>query len=241
MEIYVLILLILFVNLGNRSNRSFYFQVICLFLIGLLRTETVGTDVMSYCELAESISSDFGATEDLAYMYADIEPGFIYLIKCFKIISLDPMFFIRGVFLLYFIGIYVSIIKLSSNPNYSLFAYFTLSFYFFSFNGIRQAFALSLILFVVSLLYQKTRGARDSNIKPYLWATFAIFIIGFLFHKSLIICSFIPFVIKYKDCKLFSNKLLIVVMCISMFCSIFLSGLIAKLFSVLDVSFLGNE
>ena len=96
MEIYVLILLILFVNLGNRSNRSFYFQVICLFLIGFLRTETVGTDVMSYCELAESISSDFGATEDLAYMYADIEPGFIYLIKCFKIISPDPMFFIRG-------------------------------------------------------------------------------------------------------------------------------------------------
>lgn len=241
MVIYVLVVLMLFFNLNNRTRQSFYFQALWLFLIGFLRADTVGTDVLSYCDLVESISSEFGATEDLDYMYADIEPGFIFLIKCFKNISSDPMFFIRSIFLLYFLNICISIPRLSSIPNYTLFVYFTLSFYFFSFNGIRQAFALSLILVIISLLYRKTHDISISKLEPYLLAAIAIFITGMLFHRSLIICSIIPFIIVFRDRKCFDNRVLIITLIVSMFASVFFSSFLGKVFAIMDLSFLGSD
>jgi hypothetical protein len=156
MIIYIVILLLIVVLCEKKNKNSFYFLSVILFLIGFLRDSSVGTDVLSYCSIIDSLSSQ-SSKADVFWLLAteNIEVGFSYLIIALKHVTNDSMLIIRILFLLYFTFITIWISKLSSKPNLSIFVYYTLAFYFFSFNGIRQALALSIVLALVALTCRK--------------------------------------------------------------------------------------
>ena len=59
MIIYFILLLFLLSNISNNKKKSFAILSFTLFLIGFLRTDSVGTDVKSYCNLFDGIAADF--------------------------------------------------------------------------------------------------------------------------------------------------------------------------------------
>ncbi len=236
MLIYIFILLLLLFNINNDKKGPYIVFSLILFLIGFLRTETVGTDVRSYCELFDGISSDFFSLDSLGLMYSDIELGFIFFIKAIKHMVSDAMTIVRILFLLYFVCIYYCILKLSVKPILTLFVYLSLSFYFFSFNGIRQALAISFSLLIITFFIQ-----NGPTFKRAISAALGILIIAFLFHKSLVISIVAPFVILFSKSKYLSNKKLVGIILVSLIVSVFLNGLLVQLFSSIDISFLGSD
>lgn len=238
MFIYIVILLLLFLLIKSKKYTSFLLISTILFLIGFLRSDSVGTDVQHYCSIIDDISAESSPADVLLLMATEnFEVGFTYLIVLVKHFSNDPMTFIRFAFLIYFVGITIWIKKYSINPNLSYFVYYTLAFYFFSFNGVRQAFALSLVLL---LLAKSDKFNQESLLKSFLVAGLII-VIGILFHKSVVLCAIIPFIIRYKDVRFFNNKFLIFAILISIVLSVFFSSFLSKVVGGLDVSFLGSE
>ncbi|MBC8592097.1 EpsG family protein [Oscillospiraceae bacterium N12] len=236
MIIYFILLLFLLSNISNNKKKSFAILSFTLFLIGFLRTDSVGTDVKSYCNLFDGIAADFFHIDSLQLMYSDIEFGFIFLIKAIKHIFDDSMTIVRVLFLLSFASLYYCILNLSTKPILTLFIYYSLSFYFFSFNGIRQAFAISLSLLVITIFLKHKLSLRNAIISS-LW----ILIIAFFFHKSLVVSIIVPFILKYTHSKFLSNNKLVLTLIVSLLASIFLSSLLVRAISMLDISFMGSD
>lgn len=237
MIVYIVILLLIFVLCEKKTKNSFYFLSVILFLIGFLRDSSVGTDVYSYCSIIDSLSAKSTQVDVLALLVTEnIEVGFSYLIIALKHITDDSMAIIRILFLIYYLFITIWISKLSDKPNLSLFAYYTLAFYFFSFNGIRQALALSMVLALIALTCRK-----HLNLKKTILVSISIIVIASLFHRSVMLCLIIPFVIKYVDFKGFNNKTLILLLLASIVLSVFFSNFLKDFLSRFDISFLGSE
>lgn len=237
MIIYIVILLLLFVFSERKNQNSFFFLCAILFFIGFLRDSSVGTDVLSYCYIIDSLSANSKRVDVLALLVTEnIEVGFSYLIIGLKHITNDSMLIIRLVFLLYFLNITIWISKLSVKPNLSLFAYYTLAFYFFSFNGIRQALALSIVLAIVALTCR-----RNLTIKKTIVVMALIVAIAILFHRSVMLCAVIPIVLKFNKIELFGNKPLIIFLLASIVLSVFFSSFLKQSLSSLDISLLGSE
>lgn len=237
MIIYIVILLLIVVLCEKKNKNSFYFLSVILFLIGFLRDSSVGTDVLSYCSIIDSLSSQ-SSKADVFWLLAteNIEVGFSYLIIALKHVTNDSMLIIRILFLLYFTFITIWISKLSSEPNLSIFVYYTLAFYFFSFNGIRQALALSIVLALVALTCRK-----EITTKRMVLVMVTIVAVAILFHKSVILCAVIPMVLKYHKYELFSKKTLIILLLGSIILSVLFSGFLKAIISGIDISFLGSE
>ena len=75
------------------------------------------------------------------------EPGFVILMMACRRISDDPrLLFTVASVITVFVAL-IAIRKLSVNPTFSIFLYFFLTYYTFSFNAVRQSIAVSLMLF----------------------------------------------------------------------------------------------
>ena len=132
---FIYILLLFVVLFKKKNNEKLYvISAFILFLIGFLRTETVGTDVLDYCDFFTQLKLNISVEDNLLTQNRETEIGFVYLSMFLKLFISKPLTYIHVVFLLYYTFIILSFRRLSINKPLTLFIYFSLAFYFFSFN-----------------------------------------------------------------------------------------------------------
>ena len=148
-------------------------------VLGVCRDVTVGTDFMGY-------ESDFTIITSLksgTRLFHGFEIGYIYMITLFKRFSHDYPLFISLWFIPCIVGIVKFVYDHKVNWAFAFFCYFTMGFYFMSFNIMRQLMVISVCMMYMPFLYRK----------KYLLYAILIIITAFLFHKSeMLFLIFIP-------------------------------------------------
>lgn len=205
MTIYLLCLFAIFVigslfNINKIKKRKIIFILfsgILLCWISMFRTESIGIDTMQYYNAFKTIAwlnpSQFSL---LRYEY-----GFIYLCKTLSLISLNPQILIITTSLFINISILRFIYKNSDNIFLSVIFYILLNFFFAYMNIMRQALAISILLWGYEYL------------KRYKIFSYIIFvIIAMQFHSSAILTLVLIFFKKIK----FNRKYLSVVFIFSL-------------------------
>ena len=175
------------------EKRLVYIPIVYMTMLAILRDESVGTDFLGYKDDFLIINS----VKSFNYIRHHFEVGFMCSILLFKKISTNYMVFIS----LWFLPCIVGTIKFFKdhkvNMAFGLFFYVVLSFYFLSFNIIRQMAVISLCMMFMPLLYKK----------KYLYFAIAIILVSLLFHKSEIMyLFFIPLYWWVKRKKRIINK-----------------------------------
>lgn len=135
-----------------------------------LRGERIGTDTSTYNSYFNYLESGLG------YM----EPAWNLLTIALKGLGISATFFNL---IIAFISLYLIcyvVWKDSKNPIASLFFLYSLGFYFFMFNGMRQAFAMSIVLLAMHFY---CKGKKKISI--------GIIILASLFHTSAFIALLI--------------------------------------------------
>lgn len=161
----LLILSILF-----KKNKFVFIVLALLFiLLSAFRGLEVGTDVLNYKQIfGQILSSGYNVAIEplwiaLNYTSYNLGFGFRGIIVVSALLTLLPIFFV--------------IFKESRNPILSLFFYYVLYIYFFSFNGIRQAIAISIVFLGFYFL-------KEQKIIPFVVTV----IIASFFHISALVC-----------------------------------------------------
>ncbi|MGI2030313.1 EpsG family protein [Endozoicomonas acroporae] len=174
----------------NEAGSCFFLvlSIINLIFFSSLRSASVGTDTRTYLAFWNSNVS-FSALLAKTTFFSEF--GFELFSYLTKYLSAELFDGSKIPFLMFISSIvliltYSSIIKYSENKTLSLFCFLMLGFYTFHFNGARQAIAIAIFLF--SLRY-----VLNSNPKKY----FACLFVGFLFHKSILICM--PFYYFFRQ------------------------------------------
>lgn len=156
-SILVLVMTLLYVPVYTQKNtrlKDNYFHIVCFVLLffAMCRGESVGGDLESYIPLFQrsdtyqTIAEVFQTT-----LFSGYEIGFVFLCKVLSLISFDSRWFIAATSILTLIGPFYFIKKHSNNRGLSLLLYVLLGFYNVSFNNVRQAIAVSIIM--ISLCY----------------------------------------------------------------------------------------
>lgn len=168
-------LLIKLLNLKNGEKLFLKVAFLLLILFAALRSENVGTDLRNYKIFYELVNS-FSLTKLLTLF----EPGYaLYSFALFNISkgSFQFLLIVTSIFTL--IGPYYFIKENSNNYFLSVIVYICLSFYIFTFSGLRQSIALSILL--LSLKFVKNKK---------FYSFILCIALAFCFHKSAII--FLP-------------------------------------------------
>lgn len=114
-----------------------------LFILLALRKTTVGTDVRTYLWFFELIPQ-MDLSNILNHRF---EVGYVLFMKIMSLISTDERLFIAVISFFIVFSISIFIYKHSKFPMLSFYLYVTLGFYSFTFSGLRQAIAFSILLF----------------------------------------------------------------------------------------------
>lgn len=165
-----------------------------LLLLGVLRGVEVGTDCLGY-QLDYTIIKN---VTDGKFLYHKFEIGFIGLIALFKqYITTLYLPFVSFLFVVFFCGVWKFISYKKAPLGIAFFVLLAFSHYLYSYNIMRQMFALGLILFCMPLLYQK----------KYVFFSVLSLLICFMFHKSSILAlGLVPLHILYEKKGFFSQK-----------------------------------
>lgn len=147
-------------NNTRLKDNFFYFVCFILLLFSMCRGESVGGDLEEYIPLFQrsdsyqNLSDVFKTTVVSGY-----ETGFILLCKFLSLVSFDSRWFIAVTAVLSLIGPFYLIKKYSNNKGLSLLLYVLLGFYNVSFNNVRQAIAVSIIMIAICYLLKKKNWA----------------------------------------------------------------------------------
>ena len=188
-------------NLKTHRDKLKSYNLLALIpviLIASIKSYNVGKDAENYY---------------LSYLFIDINDVFISQLLD-NLIWQEPLFFILNWVFRYFdfhyliflttinIFIWFYIFNASKIITYRfydvLFCSITFGFLFFTFNGVRQAIAFSIVLYSIKFFLQEK-----------YYKTFTLFFISFLIHYSIIIL--IPFLFIAKKIKLNFNILLTII------------------------------
>lgn len=190
MFIYLFVLfLMLFISIFEKivlNRRAIIIPVLLLVVLATVRDYTVGTDTVVYV-------SKFINNLDSNYYEFDKNIEYGYQVLEYVILSLNLnyfyLFFITSLFV---VSLFLKTIKnLSVNYVLSIFLYYTLGFYTFFFNGLRQGIAVAICFFALPYFIEK-------QLKKFIIAIF----IASLFHISALIFLLYYFVINYFSFKL---------------------------------------
>jgi len=175
--------LLLLSSIPNRNQGILLtlFAIVLIFLSGF-RAIDVGTDTIHYKTYFDRIASG----ENLS-----VEIGWITLNKIIQLFDGSYQLLVFLVSLLTIIPIYFTLKKHSVNPLFSLFLYFTLYFYFYSFNISRQTLAISFVLLAFTYLLNKKKVV-------YI----LLILLASTFHTSALITLPLLFVHKIPDIKI---------------------------------------
>lgn len=199
----IIILLASFIR-SNRQEYALILLVVILFLISGFRAETVGTDTSNYRIHFERIA---------VRGYMSVELGWVLLNKLIIWLGGSYSTFISFISFITIIPLAFLLKRYSANPIQSLFFYFTLYIYFFSFNISRQILASTIILFAIMQLI--------SNRKILF---ILLILLASLFHTTALIVLPIVFVDKLPN-----NLLTILVIVFASFIGgIFLTDIISR-------------
>lgn len=172
--ILLAILLFLYVTVG-RSNKKMYCVIVCIALtvIAGLRSLEVGPDGRVYANY-------FYILQKMNFIqiseYFTKEPAFYYVTKLLQNTGMGLQGWYTIIGGLFSFSVVLIIYYYSEIPGYSILALFSLGYYTFSFTGLRQTVALSLILLSGIFLKQKK------------YIRYIVFVLlAFLFHNSAII------------------------------------------------------
>lgn len=220
MIIYIInIVLVIFFGVLNVSfnfmNKKITVAIIGLqlFLLLSLRDQTVGTDLYTYLKYFESINV-YGILP-----YTNIfEFGYLLFNRLISLFTSNKQIFISIVAFITTISISRFIYKYSKLPFLSFFLYISLGFYSFTFSGLRQSIAFSILLF--SYEYIKSR-----NFVKFIFIVF----LASTFHTSAIIFILAYFVSNIS----INSKSILLYFLVSIFFFIFrfrIMSLITKYF-----------
>lgn len=160
----------------------FCFAFILFLLLGF-RAESVGTDTINYKAYFDIIKSGYKLS---------VEIGWIYLNEAVIVCGGNFNSLLILVAALTIIPIIIIIKKNSVNPLFSLFLYYTLYIYFYSFNISRQTLALSIVFIAIIFLIKN----------KIIWFVILV-LFSSLFHISSLIVIPLVFVNNIPDKKLF--------------------------------------
>lgn len=190
--IAIIVLLYYFINKTKwsdsikRNNFVWISAVLFLLLFGL-RDQSMGIDVGTYINSFEEINKMTLGQVLSNPNYIHFEPGFVILNKLIGSISLDANFYLFCISLICIVFVFVVIQKHSSNALISVLVWMCCGHFLFIFSALRQAIAISICLYSMSLLWDK------HPIKFMIGVLFAC-----LFHKSsaITLVVFIPYLIN---------------------------------------------
>lgn len=187
---YIGILIVIFITWIiiekiKMKNRKIWFLRIAfieLFLFLALRAIDVGTDLKNYVPFFQW----YGEWPWSKVFYLEIEPSYALYNKIIATIFYNEQFFLIVTAAVCLIGVYFFIKNNSKDYLMSIFLYITLNFYIFLFSGLRQAIAISIVLFGFGFI-------KKGNIVKFLLTV----LFAATFHISALI--FIPAIlIAYK-------------------------------------------
>src|SRR5690625_1231772 len=157
---------------------------ITLFILSSLRSSDIGTDTKNYLSGFNSIKyADF----DNVYDVVRWEVGYVFLNKISSYLSEHPNIILIITSFIALLGVFYFIYKNSTNVILSVYLYLTLYLYFFSFNGIRQAIAMSIIVMGLHFIIQR-------KFISYL----IIIILATLFHETSLLLITLYFIYDLK-------------------------------------------
>mgnify|MGYP001219745625 CR=1 FL=1 len=204
MTIYIVllaiaILLCVFRNYYYYSEKqiAIIFLVVLAFL-GFYRGITVGTDNLVY-----SMNFKFTNFDPNTWSaYTEFEPGFNFLIALFRrFISNNYLLFMGLMYVCWILAFYKLMVIFNEGYIYPIFIALCLGWLTTTpYNIMRQTFALSLYAFVLPLLL---------NGRKCLYVLMC-FVIGFLFHRSVIVLAILGVVDNKYILKLILNKKLVI-------------------------------
>lgn len=206
--IYFTLLSVVMLLFSFTKKMQNYVLPIFIFLLIILmafRAESVGTDTLNYKTSFEYIKNN---------IILETEIGWILLNKTSLLIKDSYEFFLITVSVFTLLPIYFIIKRNSVNPMLTLFLYFTLYFYFNSFNMSRQMIAINFIFLGFTFLQKRK-----------IWVYFLFVILAMLFHTSAFIALPIAFINKIPD----NKKFILTSILIAFFSGLFLADYIFKL------------
>ena len=159
----------------------FILAALPLVFISTFKGPDIGTDTVSYIYFFNQLK-DFGST--LAYVEKQGEAGFWFL-NYFGHLFTDNYFIIFLFSSLIVTSCYFYSIKSSNLSTLSLFTLLFIGPYYFQFNGNRQAIAIAIFSVAIFFIIKK---------QPIRYVVSIL--IGFLFHKSIIICLPLYFIFR---------------------------------------------
>lgn len=178
MELFVfLAFALLFVSI-SRKYIFLFFSFAVLFILSAYREYTVGTDTINYLLHFENVFVTSETRLEFAWNWlnrtvADFGGDFTDLLVLSALLYLFPMYWV--------------VYKDSKNANLSIFLYFSLYFYSYSLNIVRQMIAVSFVLLAFHLIQRHKK----------LFAIAVIFLAS-LFHLSALIALPMVFIEKLK-------------------------------------------
>lgn len=134
---YINLLIIILIGLGVKGYKKYYYLIVTftLTIVAAFRYD-VGTDYLTYAAMV-------GYGKDLNW----VEPGYQLINYLFFILDF-PGWSILTFFALITLPLYFKFINRNSiNPSLSLLLFFLMGFYFYTFNAVRQMFALAILIF----------------------------------------------------------------------------------------------
>lgn len=182
--IIVFILLLLGILVNKSGNFFTIIALIGLFLLGILRSESVGTDVKVYYD--NFVFTTYNP--NTWNIKTPFEPGFNYMIAFYKSeLSDNYMLFVSLLFAFTYYWTIKFYYSNTNNFNIALFIFFTLGVGFSFMNIMRQSFAFAIALPFLN------QYLRNRHVIIYFIAIIAI---SFLFHTSTILFLIFPILLK---------------------------------------------
>ncbi len=175
MIILLNVILKMFYKNNDYSKKFLNITFLILFLFLALRSENVGTDLLTYKNFF-----NYNESFKLSKLLQLFEPGYsLYSYFIYNLTGGNFRIFIIITAFLTLIGPYHFIKNYSKNYFLSVIAYICLNYYLFTFSGLRQSIAVSLLLFSIDYI-------RDKKLFKFL----IINVIACSFHKSSLV--FLP-------------------------------------------------
>jgi len=193
-----LIFSLIFID-GVKLKRRYYFILCLLCFLGLLRGQSVGEDVLKYC-----INISHTSFDPVTWNYYTIfEDGYNYIIAAYNsVIGGSPLFFI-GLCSLFFILSWNTYARSKvSNYGIALFVLYFLGYYNQSYNIIRQYFALSIMLCIISMF--DLENLKKIGILLLISTTLFV---GTFFHNSIYLLLLIPLYIILRKLNLIKKNI----------------------------------
>ncbi len=179
-------------NTKKRSNILLGIIFISIFLICVLRSDSVGRDIVGY-ELAYKMTKEVPFS-DFDYIY--YENGYLLFMKICIVLKMNFQWFLFVTYLIILSPVYIFIKRLSVDKIFSVMIYVCYMIFEFDLTGLRQAIAMSIALVAFVILIEKK--------KMYLFWYVLLILLAMTFHKSAIICFAILPLMIIKDIKWYS-------------------------------------